>query len=128
MLFAFTRARDALLTIRRPPAPHLNLVDRPFLISLPGANADVPDTIEVGGVSFPIAAMLRHLVCTRARVSTSWRIGEQRGLAQSAIMARWSQRPVSRTHLAVDSNAGNDQDRQLRRFAHDTLIRAWATT
>jgi len=125
LLFAFARAREALLAIRRPPARHLNLVDRPFLISLPGLDADVPDTIEVGGLSFPVGALLRYLVPPKVRVSTNWRIGLPQGMAQAAIRRRWARRPAGRTHLTVDSAAGNVQDHQLRRFAHDTLTRAW---
>lgn len=116
----------------RSPAPPLLL--SPSLISglpficMPDLPEQFPEpaVLEVGGVKLPLKQLTQIVGVPRVRVSGGWMVGSTTGDAYAEVeRRRWaefeSHAVVTRT---IVSSPGGAQDRDLRLFAYDVLIKA----
>jgi len=85
-----------------------------------------PAELEVGGVKVPLKQLIQIVGVPRVRVSGGWMVGSATGDAYAEVECRHgtefeSHSVVTRT---IASSPGDAQDRGLRLFAYDVLIKA----
>jgi tetratricopeptide (TPR) repeat protein len=85
-----------------------------------------PPELEIGGIKLPLKQIMQFVSVPRVRVSGCWFIGQVTGNAYAEVERRaWTkfvQHSIVRR--AVVSSPGADQDKDLRIFAYDVLMRA----
>lgn len=117
--------------LRAPAAPSFlspSLVSGlPFIRmpDLPEQLSESPE-LEVGGIKLPLKQLTQIVGVPRVRVSGGWMVGSITGDAYAEIERRRGAEfePHSVITRAIASSPGDVQDRDLRLFAYDVLIKA----
>jgi hypothetical protein len=85
-----------------------------------------PPELEIGGIKLPLKQIMQFVAVPRVRVSGGWFNGQVTGSAyaevERRVWTRFEHHAIIRR--AVVSLPGADQDRDLRIFAYDVLMRA----
>jgi len=132
LIFALSSAREELPALLSPVLTTMaaNVVDPLPLIMLPGVENEFPDPaedLEVGEVKLPLANWIRFFNRGAIRVSGRWQVGQSTGTVQARILRRMFPMTYNQSRLIfarVDSGASDAQDRQLRFFGYDVLVKA----
>jgi tetratricopeptide (TPR) repeat protein len=85
-----------------------------------------PPELEIGGIKLPLKQILQFVAVPRVRVSGCWFIGQATGNAYAEVERRgWTKfEQHSIVRRAIVSTPGAAQDKDLRIFAYDVLMRA----
>jgi tetratricopeptide (TPR) repeat protein len=85
-----------------------------------------PPELEIGGVKLPLKEIMQFVAIPRVRISGFWFVGQAGGNAYAEVELRnWTKfRHLSLIRRAVSSTAGAQQDKDLRIFAYDVLMKA----